>query len=177
MSWVRSQTHETGVKVWRLDSAVIYCCSKTNWKIFIRGKFFFLPHLKQFSLSITEINFSVVHFHFQGTSSQNAVQLLCTEQTKYFNTAQPLLPSFLIQTFWKWCHSYHSSYYFCSTSPVASDLPAAHPTRSLKIPQQLTPATGIRISPQKPSTTLESGCHYYRWSPMEQGICVSWKDA
>lgn len=114
--------------------------------------FFFLPHL---------IIFSIVHFHFLGTSSQNAVQLLCTEQTKYFKHSSTSLPSFLIQTFWKWCHSYHSSYYFCSTSPVASDLPAAHPTPSLKIPQQLTPATGIRISPQQPSTTLESGCHYY----------------
>lgn len=73
------------------------------------------------------------------------------------NTAEHFLPSFLIQTFWKRCHSYPTSYYFCSTSPVASDLPAAHPTWSLNIPQQLTPATGFRISPQQPSTTLESG--------------------
>lgn len=54
-------------------------------------------HLKQFPLWTTELNFWALHIHVWGINNWYAVQLLCTEQTKYFKHSWTF-PAFLLNS-------------------------------------------------------------------------------
>ena len=94
-SWVMLQRRETGVKSWRLNSAVYVFLFKG--KYLSAETLFFVCCLKPLSLRIVELKFSVAHFHFRGASSWNSVQLLGTELTKYFKHSSAS-PAFLLNS-------------------------------------------------------------------------------